>query len=65
MPDDIQAFTSIRLGPGTLYGAITRLVDQRWISAVKTTDRRRQPYRLTAKGRTQLSEQLTNLDRIS
>ena len=50
MMEDIQAFTSIRLCPGTLYGAINR---------------RRQPYRLTAKGRTELNEQLTNLERIS
>ena len=64
MMEDIQAFASIRLGPGTLYGAITRLEDQGWITPAKTTDRR-QPYRLTARGRTPLNEQLSNLDRIS
>ena len=64
MMEDIEAFAGIRLGPGTLYGAITRMEAQGWIAPVKSADRR-QPYRLTAKGRKHLNEQLSELDRIT
>src|SRR5262245_31452741 len=56
--EDIQAFAGIRLGPGTLYGAIARLEKSGWIRAVKS-DSRRQPYRITADGAAELRKQLT------
>jgi len=31
---DIERFAGVRLGPGTLYGAITRLEEQGWIRPV-------------------------------
>jgi DNA-binding PadR family transcriptional regulator len=31
MMQDIHQFANVRLGPGTLYGAITRLEQQGWI----------------------------------
>src|ERR1700735_4185634 len=46
---DIEAFAGVRLAPGTLYEALTRLVGQDLIEAVDSDDRRR-PYRLTAAG---------------
>jgi DNA-binding PadR family transcriptional regulator len=63
MIEDIRAFAGVRLGPGTLYGAITRLEERGWIRPVDTRDRR-QPYRLTPEGRRQLQEQLANLGQI-
>lgn len=63
MMSDIQAFAGVRLGPGTLYGAITRLEEVGWIRSVESEDRRR-PYRLTAEGRRYLTEQLAGLDQI-
>ena len=42
--EDIQVFAGIRLGPGTLYGAICRLEKRGWIRAVKS-ESRRQPIR--------------------
>lgn len=60
---DIETFAGIRLGPGTLYGVITRLEDKGWIRPVKSDDRRR-PYRITAAGRTQLENQLASLERV-
>ena len=63
MMDDIQAFAGVRLGPGTLYGAITRLEERGWIQALNSTDRRR-PYRLTAAGRRHLQEALAGLDQL-
>jgi DNA-binding PadR family transcriptional regulator len=46
---DIEAFAGVRLAPGTLYEALSRLESQGLIEAVESTDRRR-PYRLTAGG---------------
>jgi DNA-binding PadR family transcriptional regulator len=63
MMEDIQGFAGIRLGPGTLYGAITRLEEHGWIRAVASTDRR-QPYAITAAGKRHLEEQLGTLEQI-
>jgi DNA-binding PadR family transcriptional regulator len=63
MMEDIHRFAGIRLGPGTLYGAITRLEQRGWIRPVESSDRR-QPYRITAAGRTYLEEQLATLDQV-
>jgi DNA-binding PadR family transcriptional regulator len=46
---DIERFAGVRLGPGTLYGAISRLEQRGLIEAVQGSGRRR-PYRLTAAG---------------
>jgi DNA-binding PadR family transcriptional regulator len=62
--EDIQRFAGIRLGPGTLYGAITRLEEREWISPVDSADERRRPYRLTSAGRRHLQEQLTSLEQV-
>ncbi|HEY6340817.1 MAG TPA: PadR family transcriptional regulator [Bryobacteraceae bacterium] len=61
--EDIQAFAGVRLGPGTLYGAITRLAGHGWIRPLDSDDRRR-PYRLTAEGRQHLREQLKGLSAV-
>ena len=63
MMEDIQQFAGVRLGPGTLYGAITRLEERGLIRPVSCDDRR-QPYTITATGRTALQEQTSDLERI-
>jgi DNA-binding PadR family transcriptional regulator len=63
MMEDIEQFAGVRLGPGTLYGAITRLEQQKWIRPVPSDDRR-QPYRITAEGRAHLTELLKQLDQV-
>ena len=60
---DIEQFSGSKLGPGTLYGAITRLDERGWIRPVGTGDRR-QPYRITAEGRRHLETVLAELDQI-
>ena len=55
---DIERFAEVRLGPGTLYGAITRLEEQGWIQPLEPVERRR-PYRLTPAGRRYLAELCT------
>jgi DNA-binding PadR family transcriptional regulator len=59
--DDIESLRGVRLGPGTLYGALTRLEKRGLIEALEAADRRR-PYRLTPLGATVLREQLTTLE---
>jgi DNA-binding PadR family transcriptional regulator len=63
MMEDILDFAGLSLGPGTLYGAITRLEAKGWIRPTRATDRR-QPYTLTAAGKRHLAEQLDSLGRI-
>jgi DNA-binding PadR family transcriptional regulator len=46
---DIEAFAGVRLAPGTLYEALSRLEGQGLIEALESNDRRR-PYQLTAVG---------------
>ena len=43
---DIEGFAGVRLGPGALYGAITRL-DERGLIEPAGGDDRRRPYRIT------------------
>jgi DNA-binding PadR family transcriptional regulator len=63
MMTDIREFAGVDLGPGTLYGAITRLEERGFIRAMASDDRR-QPYRLTAAGRAYLKNQLAELEPI-
>ena len=56
---DIESFASVRLAPGTLYEALSRLETQGLIESIESDDRRR-PYQLTAAGATALSVYLRN-----
>jgi DNA-binding PadR family transcriptional regulator len=60
---DIERFAGVRLGPGTLYGAIGRLEQRGMIEPVGDTGRRR-PYRLTAAGALELESSLAQLRTI-
>jgi DNA-binding PadR family transcriptional regulator len=59
---DVERFAGVRLGPGTLYGALTRLEAQGDVEPL-ATDGRRRPYRLTHAGRQRLEGRLGSLDR--
>jgi len=61
---DIESFAGVRLGPGALYGAITRLDERGLIEAVESGDRRR-PYRITATGATALAAAVADMRRIA
>ena len=61
---DIESFADVRLGPGTLYTAITRLVEKELIAPQANAGRQR-PYRLTAQGATTLAEQLKGMRRVA
>jgi len=61
---DIEDFAGVALGPGALYGAITRLEERGLIAPLETDDRRR-PYRITAAGSTALAEVVEDMRRIA
>lgn len=63
MMQDIERFAGVRLGPGTLYGAVARLEELGWIRRVESKNRR-QPYAITGAGREYLHDQLANLGRV-
>lgn len=58
---DVASFADVRLGPGTLYGALTRLEEDGLIEALPLEGRRR-PYRLTEDGLATLRGRLTGLN---
>jgi DNA-binding PadR family transcriptional regulator len=60
---DIQGFAGVRLGPGTLYGAIGRL-EQRGLIEAAGPEGRRRPYRLTVSGERALERALNELGAI-
>jgi DNA-binding PadR family transcriptional regulator len=64
MIEDIVELCGTRLGPGTLYGAITRLEQERLIESLPPEDRR-YPYRITPKGAEMLHAKLSTLRRFA
>jgi DNA-binding PadR family transcriptional regulator len=60
MTEDIEAVAGVRLGPGTLYGALARLEARGFIEPLKSEDRRN-PYRLTALGERALRARLHSM----
>src|ERR1700712_20853 len=64
MIEDIACLSGTRLGPGTLYGAISRLEKQGWIEPLPAEERRR-PYRITQDGLLVLRAQLKTLQQFT
>ena len=64
MLEDIQHLAGVRLGPGTLYGALARLERMGLIAAMTPVERRR-PYRLTEAGVTVLRSELANWQKLA
>jgi DNA-binding PadR family transcriptional regulator len=61
---DINGFTGLQLGPGTLYGALERLEGLGLIEELPTNDRRH-PYRITPDGVTALRGHLDALEAVT
>ncbi len=62
--EDIETSYGNKIGPGTLYGAISRLEDQQLIDALPSEDRRK-PYQITQKGRKYLEEKLKEIETVT
>ena len=54
---DVEGFSGRRLGPGTLYGALSRLEESGLVEPLALEGRRR-PYRLSRAGRAELRRRL-------
>jgi len=50
--------SKVKLGPGTLYGAIKRMLEEKLIVELDTNHSRRKYYKLTEKGRAIFSNEL-------
>jgi DNA-binding PadR family transcriptional regulator len=61
---DIAEFAGVTLGPGALYGAISRLEERGLIEPLENDDRRR-PYRITASGTKALADTVADMRRLS
>jgi DNA-binding PadR family transcriptional regulator len=61
---DIQDFAGVRLGPGTLYGALSRLEKRGLVEALAAQERRH-PYRLTGRGAAALRDYLTHAQGVA
>ena len=57
----------VRLSTGTLYGALGRLLEDKWIERFKEQDRSRgrQAYRLTDEGRRKLQIEVSRLRHLA
>ncbi len=61
---DIEAFAGVRLGAGTLYGALGRLAEQELIEALPVEDRRH-PFTITEAGVSSLEEAVAEMSQIA
>ena len=61
---DIEGFAGVVLGPGALYGAITRLEERGLIEPLGSEDRR-QPYRITTAGASALADAVRDMRRVA
>jgi DNA-binding PadR family transcriptional regulator len=64
MMEDIEETCGLRLGPGTLYGALARLERRGMVEPVGSENRRK-PYRLTAAGASALERRLGELEGVA
>ncbi|HEV8064492.1 MAG TPA: PadR family transcriptional regulator [Acidimicrobiales bacterium] len=62
---DIEQFAGVHLAPGTLYGALARLVEQGLIEPIASEDERRRPYGITPAGSDALRRQLSEQQRVA
>ena len=61
---DVEQSIGTTLGPGTLYTALTRLVEQKLVAPDPVSGRQR-PYRITPKGAEVLEDRLTAMRRVA
>jgi DNA-binding PadR family transcriptional regulator len=62
--NDLEGFSGRRPGPGTLYGAITRM-EERGLIVRKASRDRRKPYALSRAGNQRAQEELSRLEAVA
>jgi DNA-binding PadR family transcriptional regulator len=56
---------AVKMGPGTLYGSLDRMIEAGLVAKADTQDPRRIYYRLTALGQTTLRAETDRLSRVA
>ena len=56
---------AVKMGPGTLYGSLDRMIEAGLVARSNTQDPRRIYYRLTALGQTALRAETERLSRVA
>ena len=56
---------TVKMGPGTLYGSLDRMIDAGLVAKGNTQDPRRIYYQLTARGQTALRAETERLSHLS
>ncbi|AZP03738.1 PadR family transcriptional regulator [Jeotgalibaca ciconiae] len=62
--EDIERSYDIKIGPGTLYGAISRMEKSELIKSIPSQDRKK-PYQITSAGRQYLQEKLKEIEIVT
>lgn len=62
--EDIENSYDIKIGPGTLYGVISRMEKLKLIEAIPSKDRKK-PYQITSEGRQYLQEKLKEIEIVT
>jgi DNA-binding PadR family transcriptional regulator len=62
--NDLEEFSGNRPGPGTLYGAISRM-EERGLIVQKASRDRRKPYALSRSGNERAQEEVTRLEALA
>ncbi|MFD2627804.1 PadR family transcriptional regulator [Oceanobacillus kapialis] len=62
--EDIEQHYNKKLGPGTLYGAISRMEKLNLIKPMPLQNRRK-PYKITASGKAYLEDRLNELEEVT
>ena len=60
---DVAAFSGVKMEPGTLYGALSRLERRGWVRPLAAAERRR-PYQITAAGQVTAMQQIVQVARL-
>ena len=56
---------AVKMGPGTLYGSLDRMIEAGLVARGNAQDRRRVYYKLTALGQTSLRAEAERLSRVA
>lgn len=54
----------VKLGPGTLYGALNTLQERKWIQPLKGASGRKKMYRITGPGKEAVERELQRLEEL-
>ncbi len=61
----VQSLGTVRIGPGTLYDNLRRLMEHGWVRDLQpTSENEKRMYRLTAAGKAALSDEISRLDNL-